>query len=58
MQDEKMLENGLTDQSKLFVTVIEAKDLLNDSLISDCSPSVTLSFQNDVQETKVKKKYD
>ena len=55
VSNEVMLENGLTDQSKLFVTVIEAKDLLSDSLISDCSPSVTLSFQNDVQETKVKK---
>jgi hypothetical protein len=54
MKDEFFLENGLTDQSKLYVTVIEAKDLISDSLISDCNPSVTLSFQNDVQETKVK----
>jgi hypothetical protein len=54
MKDEFFLQNGLTDQSKLYVTVIEAKDLISDSLISDCNPSVTLSFQNDVQETKVK----
>ena len=55
MEDEIVLDNGLTDKSKLFVTVIEAKDLISDSLISDCSPSVTLSFQDDIQETNIKK---
>ena len=55
MEDEIVLDNGLTDKSKLFVTVIEAKDLISDSLISDSSPSVTLSFQDDIQETNIKK---
>ena len=54
MEEEYELNNGLTNKSKLYVTVIEAKDLLNDSLISDCSPSVSLSFQDDIQETKIK----
>jgi len=53
-EDEILLDNGLTDKSKLFVTVVEAKDLISDSLISDCSPSVSLSFQDDIQETNIK----
>ncbi len=36
------------------MTVIEAKDLISENLISDCSPSVTLSFQEDIQETNIK----
>ena len=54
MEDEMDLNNGLTNKSKLFITVIEAQDLLSDSLIGDCNPSVTLSFQDDIQETKIK----
>ena len=54
MEDEMELNNGLTNKSKLFITVIEAQDLLSDSLIGDCNPSVTLSFQDDIQETKIK----
>ena len=53
-EDEILLDNGLTDKSKLFVTVVEAKDLISDSFISDCSPSVSLSFQDDIQETNIK----
>ena len=54
MEDEIELNNGLTNKSKLFITVIEAQDLLSDSLIGDCNPNVTLSFQDDIQETKIK----
>ena len=54
LDDEVELNNGLTNKSKLYITVIEAQDLLSDSLIGDCNPSVTLSFQDDVQETKIK----
>lgn len=54
MKDE-IVKGDITDQSKLFVTVIEANDLLCDSFISESSPSVTLSFQNEVKETKIKK---
>ena len=54
MEDEMELNNGLTNKSKLYITVIEAQDLLSDSLIGDCNPSVTLSFQDDIQETKIK----
>ena len=54
MEDERELENGLTDKSKLYITVIEAKDLVNDNLIGSCNPFVSLSFQDDTQETKIK----
>lgn len=54
MEDETELENGLTDKSKLYITVIEAKDLVNDNLIGNCNPFVSLSFQDDTQETKIK----
>ena len=54
MEDEFELDNGLTNKSKLYITVIEARELVSDNLISDCNPSVTLSFQDDIQETKTK----
>ena len=54
MNDEYELNNGLTNKSKLFITVIEAKDLLSDALIGDCSPNVSLSFNDEIQETKIK----
>ena len=54
MEDERELENGLTDKSKLYITVIEAKDLVNDNLIGGCNPFVSLTFQDDTQETKIK----
>ena len=54
IEDETELENGLTDKSKLYITVIEAKDLISESLIGECNPFVSLSFQDDIQETKIK----
>ena len=54
MEEESELNNGLTNKSKLFITVIEAKDLSSENLISDCNPSVVLSFQDETQETKIK----
>ena len=54
MEDEYELNDGLTNKSKLYITVIEAKDLLNYNLIVDCSPNVSLSFQDEIQETKIK----
>ena len=54
MEDEVEQNDGLTNKSKLYVTVIEAKDLISESLISDCNPYVSLSFQDDTQETKIK----
>jgi len=55
MVDEADIGNGLTDKSSLYITVIEAKDLISESLISECNPSVSLSFQEETQETKIKK---
>ena len=54
MEDEYELNNGLTNKSKLYITVIEAKDLLSESLIGDCSPNVSLTFNEEIQETKIK----
>ena len=54
MDDEYELNNGLTNKSKLYITVIEAKDLLSESLIGDCSPNVSLTFNEEIQETKIK----
>lgn len=54
MEDEYELNDGLTNKSKLFITVIEAKDLLSQNLLSDCSPNVCLTFQDEIQETKIK----
>ena len=54
IEDETELENGLTDKSKLYITVIEAKDLISESLVGECNPFVSLSFQDDIQETKIK----
>ena len=54
MDDEYELNNGLTNKSKLYITVIEAKDLLSESLIGDVSPNVSLTFNEEIQETKIK----
>lgn len=54
MEDELELNDGITNKSSLFITVISAKDLIADNLITDCNPNVALTFQDDVQETKVK----
>ena len=54
MEDEYELNDGLTNKSKLYITVIEAKDLLSENLLSDCSPNVSLTFQDEIQETKIK----
>lgn len=55
MEDEIELNNGLTNKSKLYVTVIEGKDLISENFLSDCNAFVSLSFQDDMQETKIKK---
>ena len=52
-QDEIEISDGLTNKSSLFITVIEARDLIfeNLNLIGDSKISVLLSFQGEEQET-------
>ena len=51
--DEIELSDGLTNKSSLYITVIEAKDLIfqNLNLIGNSKISVLLKFQNEEQET-------
>jgi hypothetical protein len=48
-------ENGLTNKSNLFITIIEGKDLDDGGLIGDCNPYVEISFQGNTQKSLVKK---
>ena len=52
-EDEIELSDGLTNKSALFITVIEARNLISENLnlIGDSTISVTLSFQGEEQET-------
>ena len=52
-KDEVELSDGLTNKSALFITVIEARDLISENLnlIGDSTISVVLSFQGEEQET-------
>ena len=54
-QDEIEISDGLTNKSSLFITVIEARDLIfeNLNLIGDSKISVLLSFQGEEQETNM-----
>ena len=54
-QDEIEISDGLTNKSSLFITVIEARDLIfeNLNLIGDSTISVVLSFQGEEQETNM-----
>ena len=51
--DEIELSDGLTNKSSLFITVVEARDLIfeNLNLLGDSKISVTLKFQGEEQET-------
>ena len=53
--NEYKKENGLTNKSNLFITIIEGKDLDDGGLIGDCNPYVEISFQGNTQKSLVKK---
>ena len=55
-EDETELGNGLTTKSNLYLSVIEAQNLVTESFIGECNPYVVITFQDDKQETLVKKK--
>ena len=54
-EDEIELENGLTNKSNLYLSVIEAQNLVTESLIGECNPYCVISFQGEKQETLIKK---
>jgi hypothetical protein len=53
--DEKKIENGLTENSNLYVTIFEAKDLSPNFNIGTCDPFVLVSLGDESQKTLVKK---
>ena len=52
--EEKELDDGLTTNSNLYVTVYEARDLNSSSLISDCDAFVVLNYDGQRQQTLIK----
>ena len=53
--NENKKENGLTNKSNLYVTIIEGKDLDNGGLIGECNPYVNITFQGNTQKSLVRK---
>lgn len=53
-QNERPIGNGITNESTLFVTVYEAKELVS-SVIGACDPFVVLYFQNQKEQTQLKR---
>ena len=52
--NEQELENGLTNKSNLFITIIEGKDLDDGELMAQCNPFVQITFQGNTQKSLVK----
>lgn len=53
--NEQELENGLTNKSNLFITIIEGKDLDDGEIMAQCNPFVQITFQGNTQKSLVKK---
>jgi len=53
--NEQEKENGLTNKSNLYITIIEGKDLDDGGIVGECNPFVQLSFQGNKQKSLVKK---
>ena len=54
-QNEVPLGNGTTNESTLYVTVFEAKDLIPSSVLGSCDPFVQLSFQDQNEKTQLRR---
>lgn len=54
-QNEVPIGNGTTNESTLFVTVFEAKDLIPSSVLGSCDPFVKLSFQDQNEKTQLRR---
>jgi hypothetical protein len=47
--------NGLTNKSNLYITIIEGKDLDDGGVMGQCNPYVKIDFQGNTQKSLVKK---
>ena len=54
-QNEVPIGNGVTNESTLYVTVFEAKDLVPTGVLGSCDPFVTLTFQNQKEKTQLRR---
>ena len=52
--NEYKKDNGLTNKSNLYITIIEGKDL-DSGLMGECNPYVNISFQGNTQKSLVRK---
>ncbi len=46
--------NGLTNKSNLYITIIEGKDLDDGSIMGNCNPFVQIEFQGNTQKSLVR----
>lgn len=53
--NEQEKEDGLTNKSNLFITIIEGKDLEDGALMGQPNPFVQITFQGNTQKSLVKK---
>ena len=54
-QNEYPKQNGLTNKSNIYITIIEGKDLDDGGIIGECNPYVQIEFQGNIQKSLVKK---
>ena len=54
-QNEVPICNGLTNESTLYVTVFEAKDLVPTGVLGSCDPFVSLTFKDQKEKTQLRR---
>ena len=54
-QNEVPTGNGLTNESTLYVTVFEAKDLVPTGVLGSCDPFVSLTFKDQKEKTQLRR---
>ena len=54
-QNEYPKQNGLTNKSNIYITIIEGKDLDDGGIMGECNPYVQIEFQGNTQKSLVKK---
>ena len=54
-QNEYPKQNGLTNKSNIYITIIEGKDLDDGGIMGECNPYVQIEFQGNIQKSLVKK---
>ena len=54
-QNEIPTGNGLTNESTLYVTVFEAKDLVPTGVLGSCDPFVSLTFKDQKEKTQLRR---